>query len=166
MFKTLETSEPHPKQNKTFFRKFLDCTKGSPVHFFDILPQTGFSKSPKSPPFAIFGIVRFFKMIIFVLKFGFPQWTSTLYSNSIFFKTVVFSMRLWFNLFLLKPLRLFLETKRFASIKDSLGYSELCYIFRKKRIRFFFQLGKDGFRVLSSTKCTLSMSRNCFLRSS
>ena len=36
------------------------------LHFFDILQQTGSSKSPEAPL-----IVRFFKVIFFVSKFGF-----------------------------------------------------------------------------------------------
>ena len=42
-----------------------------PFNFFDILQQTGFSKNSKRPPFTIFGIVKFFKMNIFVIKFVF-----------------------------------------------------------------------------------------------
>ena len=32
------------------------------LHFFDILQQTGFSKSPKSPPFTILKTLRFLSL--------------------------------------------------------------------------------------------------------
>ena len=36
------------------FLYFLNVSKGSPLNFFDILPQTGFSKSGKGPPSCFF----------------------------------------------------------------------------------------------------------------
>ena len=56
--------------------------------FFDIL-KTGFSKSPKGPPFTIFDIVRFFKMTIFVLKLGFLRGPAR-YTNLIFLTPAFF----------------------------------------------------------------------------
>ena len=37
-----------------FFLIFLDCTKGSPFFYFDILQHNGCQKIPKGPPFYIF----------------------------------------------------------------------------------------------------------------
>ena len=43
--------------------KFFNVSEGSLLHFFDILQQTGFSKSPKSPPFYNFkNFVRFLSL--------------------------------------------------------------------------------------------------------
>ena len=53
------------------FSRIFNVSKGSLLQFFDILQQTGFSKKPKGSPLTIFGIVRFFKMVIFVLKLVF-----------------------------------------------------------------------------------------------
>ena len=47
-------------------------------------------------------------------------------------------MRLFSHLFLTKPPRLLLETKRFANKEDSLGFSALYDIFQKKNIENFF----------------------------
>ena len=60
--------------------------EGSPFNFFDILhlQQTGFSKKNKRTIFTIFGIVKFFNMIIFRHKIWFSLWTSTLYPNFVF----------------------------------------------------------------------------------
>ena len=71
-----------------FLEKVFNDSKGSISLFFDILQQNGSSKTPEGPPFQIFGIVRFFKMIIFVLKLGF---ISTV-SEFCFFKTGINSM--------------------------------------------------------------------------
>ena len=43
------------------FSKLFFVAKGSPLHFFDILQQTGFSKSIKGPPFNKFKKLRFFE---------------------------------------------------------------------------------------------------------
>ena len=54
--------------------------------------------------------------------------------------------------------RLLLETKHFASTEDSLGFSTLCDIFRKKisvSFKKVFSWGQSGFRVLSSMKGAL-----------
>ena len=103
----------------------------------DILQQTGFSKS-QNPPFTILGIVRFFKMILFRCNFFSVNQHS--YPNLFFFKPSFFgTKRLFSNLFLSKLPRLLQKTKRFASIKDCLGFSTLCDIFRKKQFELFFQ---------------------------
>ena len=47
----------------------VKSTKG-PLQFFDILQQTSCYKISKSPPFTVFGIVKFFKMNNFRLKLG------------------------------------------------------------------------------------------------
>ena len=44
-----------------FFKYFLNVSKGSPLNFFDILQQTGFSKSRKGPPFNKLKKLRFFE---------------------------------------------------------------------------------------------------------
>ena len=81
----------------------------------------------------------------------------------LFFRDRRFSMRLFSNLFSASPPQFLLETKRFASIKDSSGFSVLCNlpetvkkIIRKMfcflkgfRLRKFFFAGENGFRVLS-----------------
>ena len=112
------------------------------LQFFDILRQNGCYKISKSPP--VFGIVRFFKMNNFRLKLGFLKHAL---SDFCFLKTGVFSMRLFSNMFSSKPppSQILLETKRFASIKDSSGFSGLCDLqetfiknfFRKFRKNFF-----------------------------
>ena len=44
------------------FGKFFNVSEGSLLHFFDILQQTGFSKSPKSPPSTILKTLRFLSL--------------------------------------------------------------------------------------------------------
>ena len=63
-------------------------------------------------------------MNIFRLKIRFPPWHSTLYP--IFFETVVFICDFFLIRFYRSPPHILLETKRFASIEDSLGFSVLC----------------------------------------
>ena len=52
-----------------FLDKFFNVSNVSPFTF-DILQQIGSSKIPKGPLSPIFGIVRFFKMIIFSRRFS------------------------------------------------------------------------------------------------
>ena len=100
-------------KNLIFFRKFFDVSKLSPFNFFNILQQTGLSKSPKGP-FYNFRHCEIFQKRFFVLMFSFFSGPARYIR---FFKTVVFSMRLCSNLFLSKPPRLLLETKPFASLR-------------------------------------------------
>ena len=63
-----------------FFSKIFQCLQRVAFQlFYEILQQTGFSKSPKGPLLSIFGIVRFFKTIIFHLKFWLAQWISIVF---------------------------------------------------------------------------------------
>ena len=45
-----------------FYRKFFNVSKVSPFEFFDILQQTGFSKSPKGPSFTILKTLGFLSL--------------------------------------------------------------------------------------------------------
>ena len=105
-------------------------------------------KKYQRDPFAVFGFVRISKMIFLILKLGFPR-PSTLYPNFLFFKDRRFSMRYFSHLFSLKPPQFLLETKSFASIKDSFGFSALCDLpetfikkflekISKKNLNFFY----------------------------
>ena len=69
-----------------------------PLHFFDILKQIGFSKSP----FHNFRLCEIFQNYFFVLKLGFLNGPAQ-YIRTLFFKAGVFSLRLFSNLFLSKP---------------------------------------------------------------
>ena len=117
----------------------MRCLLFNPFSFL-IFCNNGWLKIAKGPPFTVCGIVRFFKMNIFCLEFRFSQAQHAI-SEFCFFlkkKTGVFSMRL----FLLicshrSPCHFLLETKRFASTTESLGFSALCDLpsfkkFRKK----------------------------------
>ena len=62
----------------SFFRKFFIISEGSPFQFFDILQQTGLSKSWKGPPFTISKPLHF-------LSFGYSAdfRSSRLFNNCI-----------------------------------------------------------------------------------
>ena len=47
---------------ETFIEKFLMSPKGSYSFFFNVLQQTGFSKSPKNPPLTILKTLRFLSL--------------------------------------------------------------------------------------------------------
>ena len=65
-------------------------------------------------------------MKIFVLKLDFLR-PSTRYPNFVFFLNWRFSYATFFLICSYRsPLQFLLETKRFASINDSLGFSALC----------------------------------------
>ena len=70
---------------ETFLWNFFSC-----LQWFDIPLQIGFSQSPKGPTFKIFSIVRFVKIIIFLLKIKVFQ--HALYE--LCFKVGVFARRL------------------------------------------------------------------------
>ena len=53
------------------FLKFFDCTKGSPLQFFNILEHNRCLKIPRGPPFRFFGTRRLFKTVMFHLTLGF-----------------------------------------------------------------------------------------------
>ena len=80
-------------------------------------------------------------MIISRVKIRFSQWTRTLCPIFVFFKTGVFLVLCVFsNLFLSKLPQFLLESKRFASVEDFLGFSALCdlpEIFVRKISNFF-----------------------------
>ena len=102
-------------------------------------------KKSQSPPFTVFGIVRFSKGIIFVFKLGFLR-PSTLYPIFVFFKAGVFSMRLFKIRFHRSPPHFLQETKRFGSVKDSSTFSALCDLpetFIKKFFPSFFCFLKE-----------------------
>ena len=118
-------------------------------------------KKTQRVPFTVFGIVMFFKMIIFRLTIWFFQWTSLLYPNfKLFFEPSFFGiMRLLSNLFLSKSPRLLLETKRLASIENLLGFSVLCDIFRKRNfVSSWEKMVSESYRALK-----VWVVRNCFL---
>ena len=86
-----------------FFENFLMSSKGPPFNLFWYFATEWLLKNLKGPLFTVFGIVRNFKRIIFVLKLGFLR-PSTLYPNFVFFlKTGDFFMLLFSNLFSSKP---------------------------------------------------------------
>ena len=60
-------------ENFIIFSKFFDVSAGSLLHFFDILQQTGFSKSPKSPPFYTFKNFALFEPWIWRRLYTFPS---------------------------------------------------------------------------------------------
>ena len=43
---------------ETFFANFLISPKSPPLHFFPILQKNGCLKTPKGPPFTLFGTMR------------------------------------------------------------------------------------------------------------
>ena len=69
---------------ETFFRKFFDCTKRSPLQFFLIFWNNRCLKIPKGPLFRFFGTMRLFKIVIFHLTFGFLK----TYPPIFFFNTI------------------------------------------------------------------------------
>ena len=154
-----------------FFRKFFEVSRGS-LQFSIFYNRMDVEKSQM--PFTVFGIVSVLKMNIFRLKIRFSQAQHTIRIFFQILKTGVFSMRLLSNLFSSKsPLQIFLETKRYASMKDSSGFSALCdlpetfikkcfeskYIFLNFSLfeRFavekdvFFAVGENGFPVLCAS---------------
>ena len=73
-------------------------------------------KNLKVPPFTVFGIVRFFNRIIFVLKLAFLR-PSTLYPIFEFLKTAVFSMRLFFLICFHRSPSIFTRNETFCEHK-------------------------------------------------
>ena len=122
---------------ETFSEKFLRSPKGSTFNFFDILQQTGFSNS-KGFPLTIFGIVRIYKMNIFVLKIGFLSGPAR-YIRIVFLRPAFFLYDFSLICFYRSPPQFLLETKRFASIEDSLGFLALCDL-PKTFIKQFFEI--------------------------
>ena len=127
-----------------------------------------FKKISKGAPFTVFGIVKFSKCIIFVLKLGFLR-PSTLYPNFVFFLTTgVFSMRLFFYfVFIEAPsistrnetffehkglLKVFgtlrltgdLRQKNFREISKNL-FSVFMKCFRLRKIFLLFPVGEEWF---------------------
>ena len=94
--------------------------------------------SPKGPHFTILGIVGFFKIIIFRLKFKFSQHAL---SEFCFLRPAFLPCDFFLICFYQSPPEFLLETKRFASIQD---YSRFFSIF----VLLGLQWGKSGFRVL------------------
>ena len=69
-----------------FFSKTFLSLKGPPFKFFEILQQTEVSKSPKGPPFLVFGTVRLFQNSYFSFVRKFFQFLQRVVSPpSIFF---------------------------------------------------------------------------------
>ena len=50
------------RQAETHLRQIFLSPKGPPFEFYDILQQTGFSKSLKGPPFTILKTLRFLSL--------------------------------------------------------------------------------------------------------
>ena len=80
------------------------CIVMFPLRFFEQLQQNGCFKNLKGAPFTVFGIVRFFKMNNFVLKFGFLR--PSMLCPIFFSKTDVFYAT-FFNVFIEAPLSIF-----------------------------------------------------------
>ena len=98
-----------------------------------------------STPFTVFGIKRFFKRNNFRHKIRFSQAQHAI-SDFVFWKTSVFSMRLFKNLSLLEaPPQFLQETKRFARVKDSSRFSALCDLPETiKNFEFFPSISSRG----------------------
>ena len=132
--------------------------------------QPYFQKAQRVPFLQSSALWDFSDCFFFVSKFGFLSEPARLI-RILFFRTVVFRhCATFFQFVFIDARQLLLETKRFASIENSLGFSGLCVMFRKKKselsfkkVVFCFQLEQSGFRVLSSNRGILFVSGNCFL---
>ena len=146
-----------------FFEKILMSSNPPPVIFLIFCNKLDFPLL-QVPHFTVFRFVKFFR------KRKFFRLKIEVFSGSVrYIRILCFEEFFFSNLFLSKPPLILLETKCFASIEDSFGFSALCdwpEIFIKKcrkfssLIFFYFERislyqsfvvsswGKSGFRVL------------------
>ena len=117
--------------------------------FLIFCKRTGFSKSTKSVLLHFSAFYDFSKLLFFVLKFSFRSELARYIQILFFFlRPSFFRHYTTFLQFFIDAPSTFTERKRFARIEDSLGFSALCDIFRKKIRIFLSPVGKKRFPSL------------------
>ena len=108
-----------------FFSKIFQSLQRVPSVFLIFLKTEWLLTNFKEPPFTGFGIARFSKLVVFVLKLGFLKF----FLRQVFFLCDIFKI-----CFHRSPPQFLLETKRFASIKD---YSRFSATYRRPSSKNF-----------------------------